>query len=57
MQTGTLFPTLRLNNPIESSKIDWVRGELRREPLLVAMSVSAGFGGSNAALVFGSHRL
>lgn len=56
MQTGALFPTLRLNNSIESSKIDWLRGELRREPLSVAMSVSAGFGGSNAALVFGSHR-
>jgi 3-oxoacyl-(acyl-carrier-protein) synthase len=57
MQAGALFPTLRLNNPIESSKVDWLRGELRREPLPVAMSVSAGFGGSNAALVFGSHRL
>ena len=57
MQAGALFPTLRLENPIESSKVDWARGELRREPLPVAMSVSAGFGGSNAALVFGSHRL
>jgi 3-oxoacyl-[acyl-carrier-protein] synthase II len=57
MQAGALFPTLRLNNPIESSKIDWLRGELRREPLFATMSVSAGFGGSNAALVFGSHRL
>jgi 3-oxoacyl-(acyl-carrier-protein) synthase len=57
MQAGALFPTLRLENPIESSKVDWARGELRREPLPVAMSVSAGFGGSNAALVFGSHSL
>jgi 3-oxoacyl-(acyl-carrier-protein) synthase len=57
MQAGALFPTLRLENPIESSKVDWARGELRREPLPVAMSVSAGFGGSNAALVFGSHGL
>ena len=56
MQAGALFPTLRLNNPIESSGIDWLRGELRRQPLPVAMSVSAGFGGSNAALVFGSYR-
>ena len=56
MQTGALFPTLRLTDPIESSGIDWLRGELRRQPLPVAMSVSAGFGGSNAALVFGRSR-
>lgn len=56
MQSGALFPTLRLNNPIESAGIDWLRGELRRQPLPVAMSVSAGFGGSNAALVFGRPR-
>ncbi len=55
VRTGSLFPTLRLNNPIESSKIDWLHGEVRRQPLPVAMSVSAGFGGSNVALVFGSH--
>ena len=56
LQTGALFPTLRLTDPIESAGIDWLRGELRRQPLAVAISVSAGFGGSNAALVFGSHR-
>jgi 3-oxoacyl-[acyl-carrier-protein] synthase II len=56
MQSGALFPTLRLTDPIDSAGIDWLRGELRRQPLLVAMSVSAGFGGSNAALVFGSYR-
>jgi 3-oxoacyl-[acyl-carrier-protein] synthase II len=56
MQAGALFPTLRLTDPIESSQIDWLRGELRRQPLPVAMSVSAGFGGSNAALVFGRPR-
>jgi 3-oxoacyl-(acyl-carrier-protein) synthase len=53
MQSGALFPTLRLTNPIESDSVDYLRGELRRVPLPVAMSVSAGFGGSNAALVFG----
>jgi 3-oxoacyl-[acyl-carrier-protein] synthase II len=56
MQAGALFPTLRLTDPIESSQVDWLRGELRRQPLPVAMSVSAGFGGSNAALVFGRPR-
>ena len=52
IQKGALFPTLRLNHPIESAEIDWLRGSVRRQPLPVAMSVSAGFGGSNVALVF-----
>jgi 3-oxoacyl-(acyl-carrier-protein) synthase len=56
MRNGALFPTLRLSDPIESDQVDWLRGELRRQPLPVAMSVSAGFGGSNAALVFGGMR-
>jgi 3-oxoacyl-(acyl-carrier-protein) synthase len=56
MRNGALFPTLRLSDPIESDRVDWLRGELRRQPLPVAMSVSAGFGGSNAALVFGGMR-
>jgi 3-oxoacyl-[acyl-carrier-protein] synthase II len=55
MRASALYPTLRLTDPIESDQVDWLRGELRRQPLPVAMSVSAGFGGSNAALVFGSH--
>jgi 3-oxoacyl-[acyl-carrier-protein] synthase II len=56
MQASALFPTLRLTDPIESDQVDWLRGELRRQPLPAAMSVSAGFGGSNAALVFGRPR-
>jgi 3-oxoacyl-[acyl-carrier-protein] synthase II len=59
MRAGVLLPTLRLTDPIESlesPQVDWLRGELRRQPLPVAMSVSAGFGGSNVALVFGSYR-
>lgn len=53
IRCGALWPTLRLEHPLESSSVDWVRGEPRREPLPIAMSVSAGFGGSNAALIFG----
>jgi 3-oxoacyl-[acyl-carrier-protein] synthase II len=56
MQASALYPTLRLTDPIESDQVDWLRGDIRRQPLPVAMSVSAGFGGSNTALVFGSHR-
>jgi 3-oxoacyl-(acyl-carrier-protein) synthase len=52
IRCGALLPTLRLANPIASAGIDWLRGEVRRQPLPMAMSVSAGFGGSNAALIF-----
>ena len=53
IRAGTLFPTLRLNDPIDSPAIDWLKDAPRRQPLPLAMSVSAGFGGSNAALIFG----
>lgn len=53
---GALFPTLRLTNPIDSPGVDWLRGEVRRQALPLAMSVSAGFGGSNTALIFGGGR-
>jgi len=56
VRCGALFPTLRLTEPIESPGVDWLRGEVRRQPLPLAMSVSAGFGGSNTALIFGSAR-
>lgn len=52
IRCGALWPTLRLEDPIESPTVDWVRGRPRREPLSMAISVSAGFGGSNAALIF-----
>jgi 3-oxoacyl-[acyl-carrier-protein] synthase II len=54
VRCGALMPTLRLTEPIESPSVEWLRGEVRREALPLAMSVSAGFGGSNTALIFGS---
>jgi 3-oxoacyl-[acyl-carrier-protein] synthase II len=54
VRSGTLLPTLRLSHPIESPGVEWLRGEVKRQPLPMAMSVSSGFGGSNAALIFGS---
>jgi 3-oxoacyl-[acyl-carrier-protein] synthase II len=52
IRSGALLPTLRLTNPIESPGIDWLRGEVKRQPLPLAMSASSGFGGSNAVLIF-----
>jgi 3-oxoacyl-(acyl-carrier-protein) synthase len=56
MRSGALLPTLRLTDPIESRGVDWLRGEVKRQPLPLAMSVSSGFGGSNTVLIFGSGR-
>lgn len=54
VRSGALLPTLRLTHPIESPGVDWLRGEVKRQPLPLAMSASSGFGGSNTVLVFGS---
>jgi 3-oxoacyl-[acyl-carrier-protein] synthase II len=54
IRSGSILPTLRLTDPIESTAIDWVSGEVRKQPVPAAMSVSVGFGGSNTVLVFGS---
>jgi 3-oxoacyl-(acyl-carrier-protein) synthase len=54
VRSGALLPTLRLTHPIESPGVEWLRGEVKRQPLPLAMSVSSGFGGSNTVLIFGS---
>jgi 3-oxoacyl-[acyl-carrier-protein] synthase II len=53
LRFGVLPPTLRLANPIESEKVDWLADEPRRASPSLAMTASAGFGGSNTGLVFG----
>lgn len=55
IRCGALFPTLRLGNPVACPEVDWLLGGVRRRALPAAMSVSAGFGGSNAALVLGAY--
>jgi len=54
IRSGALIPTLRLTHPIESPGVDWLRGEVKRPPLPLAMSASSGFGGSNTVLIFES---
>jgi 3-oxoacyl-[acyl-carrier-protein] synthase II len=54
IHSGALLPTLRLTNPIESAGVEWLRGNVKRQPLPLAMSVSSGFGGSNTVLIFAS---
>ena len=52
IRSGAIYPTLRLTDPIESTAVDWVRGEVRHQPVSMAMSASVGFGGSNTVLIF-----
>jgi 3-oxoacyl-(acyl-carrier-protein) synthase len=52
LRSGTLFPTLRLEQPIETVSVELLKSSPRQSSIDVAMSVSAGFGGSNASLVF-----
>jgi len=52
IRSGAIYPTLRLTDPIESTAVDWARGEVRHQPVPMAMSVSLGFGGSNTVLIF-----
>jgi 3-oxoacyl-(acyl-carrier-protein) synthase len=54
IRSGALIPTLRLTHPIERPGVDWLRGEVKRRPLPLAMSASSGFGGSNTVLIFES---
>ena len=54
IRSGALLPTLRLTNPIESPGVEWLRDNVKRQPLPLAMSASSGFGGSNTVLIFGS---
>ena len=54
IRAGALLPTLRLTTPIETPAVDWLRGEVKRQPLPLAMSASSGFGGSNTVLIFES---
>lgn len=53
LRNGVVFPTLRLENPVQRVGIEWISGGSQRRQISRALSVSAGFGGSNASLLFG----
>lgn len=53
IETGTLPPTLNLEDPIDEVKgMDLVPNQARKCDVKVAMSNSFGFGGTNASLIF-----
>jgi 3-oxoacyl-[acyl-carrier-protein] synthase II len=53
LETQTVPPTLNYREPDPDCDLDYVPGQARSLPLAVALTNSIGFGGHNAALVFG----
>jgi 3-oxoacyl-[acyl-carrier-protein] synthase II len=53
LQTGILPPTINLDSVDVDCELDHVQNKARRKQTRVALSNSFGFGGTNAALVFG----
>lgn len=51
IRDGTVPPTANLEEPDPTCDLDFVPGIARRVPVRTALSVSAGFGGQNAALL------
>jgi 3-oxoacyl-[acyl-carrier-protein] synthase II len=52
LETGTIPPTINLDNPDPECDLDYVPHKSRKMPVRYALSNSFGFGGTNAALLF-----
>lgn len=56
LERGVLPPTINLDDPDPACDLDYIPHEARRVQVEYALSNSFGFGGTNACLLFGTHR-
>jgi 3-oxoacyl-[acyl-carrier-protein] synthase II len=56
LQTGTLPPTINLDQPDEGFDLNFVANTAQQRSVRVALNNSFGFGGHNTTLVFGTLR-
>ena len=52
LEKGMIHPTLNLEFPDPECDLDYVPNEAREKEVRIALSISAGFGGVNAAILF-----
>jgi len=52
LQTGTIHPTINLNEPDPECDLNYVPNEAQQSKINVALCNAFGFGGNNATLVF-----
>ena len=52
LEKGVIHPTLNLEFPDPECDLDYVPNEAREKEVRIALSISAGFGGVNAAILF-----
>jgi len=52
METGTIPPTINYQDPDQECDLDYVINKQHKQTIDVCMSLSAGFGGQNTALIF-----
>ena len=56
VETGTIPPTINLENPIEGFDIDFVANKARKTDINCAMSNAFGFGGQNSSVIVGRYK-
>jgi len=56
METGTIPPTINYQLPDQECDLDYVVNKQYKHSIDVCMSLSAGFGGQNTALIFKRHK-